>query len=85
MVDLAVSVLDVQLGKAKVQPVAAGDRDLPLTHAVVGVRPGVAQRGQRPTGGAEHRRATAITCRATQTVNFTSRHKITKEPACFAF
>lgn len=65
VVDLAVPVLDVQLGKAKVQPVAAGNGDLPLAHAVVGVRPWVSQRGQRPTGGTEHRRATAITCRVT--------------------
>lgn len=63
VVDLAVLVLYVQLGKAKVQPVAAGNRDLPLAHAVVGVRPRVSQRGQRPTGGTEHCRAAAITCR----------------------
>lgn len=67
VVDLAVPVLYVQLGKAKVQPVAAGNRDLPLAHAVVGIHPRVSQGGQRPTGGAQHRWATAITCSVTHT------------------
>lgn len=67
VVDLAVLRFYVQLGEAKVQPVAAGHADLPLTHAVVGVRPRVTQGGQRPAGGTEYRWATAITCRVAQT------------------
>lgn len=67
VVDLAVLRFYVQLGEVKVQPVAAGHADLPLAHAVVGVRPRVTQGGQRPAGGTEHRWATAITCRVAQT------------------
>lgn len=78
VVDLAVPVIYVQLRKAKVQPVAAGNRDLPLAHAaVVGVRPRVSQRGQRPTGGTEHRWATAITCRVKHTLTFGGAEHIT--------
>lgn len=69
VVDLAVAVFYVQLGEAKVDPVAVGHTDLPLAHRVVRVRPRVTQRGQRPTAGAENTGATAITCRTTQTEN----------------
>lgn len=70
VVDLAVAVFYVQLGEAKVNPVAAGHADLPLTHRVVRVRPRVTQRGQSPTAGAKHTGATAITCRTTQAQRF---------------
>lgn len=72
VVDLAVAVLYVQLGKAKVDPVAARHTDLPLTHRVVGVCHRVTQRGQSPTAGAKHTGTTAITCRATQTTTTTT-------------
>lgn len=63
VVDLAVAVLYVQLGEAKVDPVAGRHTDLPLARRVVWVRPRVTQRGQSPTAGAEDAGATAITCR----------------------
>lgn len=70
VVDLAVTVFYVQLGKAKVDPVAVWHTDLPLTHRVVRVRPRVTQRGQSPTAGAKHTGATAITCRTTRAHSF---------------
>lgn len=70
VVDLAVVVFYVQLGKAKVDPVATRHTDLPLTHCVIRVCPRVTQRGQSPTAGAEHTGATAITCRTTQAEEF---------------
>lgn len=44
-----------------------GHADFPLTHSVVWVRPGVAQRRQSPADWAQHTGAAAITCRAAQT------------------
>lgn len=67
VVDLAVAVFYVQLSKAKVDPAATGNTDLPLTHRVVRVCPRVTQRGQGPTARAKYAGATAITCRTTQT------------------
>lgn len=63
--DLAVAVVNVQLGKTEADPVARGHADLPLAHGVVGVRPRVAQRRQRPATGAQHCGAAAITCTKT--------------------
>lgn len=74
--DLAVAVSDVQLREAKVDPVAAGNADLPLAHRVVGVCPRVTQGGQSPTAGAKHTGATAITCRTTQNTVKRGREKM---------
>lgn len=79
VVDLAVTLFYVQLSKAKVDPAATGNTDLPLTHCVVWVCPRVTQRGQSPTAGAKYARATAITCRTTQTeIEGRSRMQATK-------
>lgn len=66
VVDLAVPAFYVQLSKAKVDPAAMGHADFPLTHGVVWVCPGVAQRGQSPADWAQQTGAAAITCRAAQ-------------------
>lgn len=48
-------------------PAATGHADFPLTHAVVWVGPGVAQRGQSPADWAQHTGTAAITCGAAHT------------------